>query len=145
MYSRAEGIADHYWPRAVFSFLDASSHLYIRVCPSVGPSVGPSVRRSVRHAFVKNRENRCFQQMKPREGHKKGRAYLKWHPRISIRGCPSVGPSQFHNSQWKSTFFNKSKQSKACHESHHHAITSSNQRTHRWPYGPCFSRLNVLI
>ena len=33
-------------------FLDASSHLYKRVCPSVrpsvGPSVGPSVRRSVR-------------------------------------------------------------------------------------------------
>ncbi len=31
-------------------FLDASSHLYLRVCPSlrpsVGPSVGPSVRRS---------------------------------------------------------------------------------------------------
>ena len=29
------------------NFLDASSHLYKRVCPSVGPSVGPSVRRSV--------------------------------------------------------------------------------------------------
>ena len=28
-------------------FLDASSHLYKRVCPSVGPSVRPSVRRSV--------------------------------------------------------------------------------------------------
>ena len=28
-------------------FLDASSHLYKRVCPSVGPSVGPSVRPSV--------------------------------------------------------------------------------------------------
>ena len=25
-------------------FLDAPSHLYKRVCPSVGPSVGPSVR-----------------------------------------------------------------------------------------------------
>ena len=24
-------------------FLDASSHLYNRVCPSIGPSVGPSV------------------------------------------------------------------------------------------------------
>ena len=28
-------------------FLDASSHLYKRVCPSVGPSVRPSVRPSV--------------------------------------------------------------------------------------------------
>ena len=27
--------------------LDASSHLYMRVCPSVRPSVGPSVRRAV--------------------------------------------------------------------------------------------------
>ena len=29
-------------------FLDASTHLYKRVCPSVGPSVGPSVRPLVR-------------------------------------------------------------------------------------------------
>ena len=29
-------------------FLDASSHLYMRVCPSVGPSVRPSVGPSVR-------------------------------------------------------------------------------------------------
>ncbi len=35
-------------------FLDASSHLYMRVCPSVGPSVGRSVGRSVGDAFVKN-------------------------------------------------------------------------------------------
>ena len=45
-------------------FLDASSHLYKRVCPSVRPSVGPSVRRSVRrsvrHAFVKNAQNWGF-------------------------------------------------------------------------------------
>ena len=42
----------------IFQFLDASSHLYKRVCPSVGPSVrpsvgpsvGPSVRRSVRQS-----------------------------------------------------------------------------------------------
>ena len=27
-------------------FLDAPSHLYLRLCPSVGPSVGPSVRMS---------------------------------------------------------------------------------------------------
>ena len=37
-------------------FLDASSHLYKRVCPSVcpsvGPSIGPSVRRSVRYTRV---------------------------------------------------------------------------------------------
>ena len=32
-------------------FLDASSHLYKRVCPSVGRSVGPSVRPSVGNAF----------------------------------------------------------------------------------------------
>ena len=31
----------------VGEFLDASSHLYKRACPSIGPSVGPSVRRSV--------------------------------------------------------------------------------------------------
>ena len=34
----------------ILCFLDASSHLYMRVCPSVGWSV----RRSVGHAFVKN-------------------------------------------------------------------------------------------
>ena len=33
------------------SFLDASSHLYKRVCPSVGPSVGPL-------RLFKNREYR---------------------------------------------------------------------------------------
>ena len=32
-------------------FLDASTHLYKRVCPSVCPSVGPSVRWSDRNAF----------------------------------------------------------------------------------------------
>ena len=44
---------------ALWALLNASSHLYMRVCPSVGPpvrrSVGPSVRPSVRpsvgHAF----------------------------------------------------------------------------------------------
>ena len=50
-------------------FLDASSHLYNRVCPSVGPSVRRSVRPSVRPSvgltFVKNkgiqyfRANKC--------------------------------------------------------------------------------------
>ena len=38
-------------------FLDASSHLYKRVCPSVRRSVGPSVRWSVGHAFSINEEN----------------------------------------------------------------------------------------
>ena len=33
------------------NFLDASSHLYKRVCPSVGPSVHRSVGLSVRNAF----------------------------------------------------------------------------------------------
>ncbi len=36
-----------------FTFLDASFHLYKRVCPSVRRSVRPSVRRSVRNSFVK--------------------------------------------------------------------------------------------
>ena len=40
--------------------LDASSHLYNRVCPSVGRSVGPSVGRSVRGSrFCQKRENWC--------------------------------------------------------------------------------------
>ena len=38
-------------------FLDASSHLYKRVSPSVGPSVGPSVCI----AFVKIAENGVIQ------------------------------------------------------------------------------------
>ena len=42
-------------------FLDASTHLYMRVCPSVRRSVGRSVRRSVRpsvrNAFFLNRGN----------------------------------------------------------------------------------------
>ena len=36
-----------------YLFLDASSHLYKRVCLSVRPSVGPSVRLSIRYAFSK--------------------------------------------------------------------------------------------
>merc|ERR1712228_199687 len=49
----------------VINFLDASSHLYKRVCPSIRPSVGPpvrpSVRPSVRNAFVKIAENGVMQ------------------------------------------------------------------------------------
>ena len=41
-------------------FLDASSHLYKRVCQSVGRLVRRSVGPSVRHAFVKNAWNREF-------------------------------------------------------------------------------------
>jgi len=45
-------------------FLDASSHLYMRSCPSVGPSVRPSVGRSVRpslcNLFFLNAENELF-------------------------------------------------------------------------------------
>ena len=41
-------------------FLDASLHLYMRVCPSIRRSVRRSIRRSVCHAFVKNKENQRF-------------------------------------------------------------------------------------
>ena len=35
-----------------YKFLDAFSHLYKRVCPSVGPSVRPLVGRSVRRSHT---------------------------------------------------------------------------------------------
>ena len=35
-------------------FLDASSHLYKWLCPSVGPSVGPFVGPFVTNAFIKS-------------------------------------------------------------------------------------------
>ena len=37
-------------------FLDASTHLYKMVCPSVGPSVRPSVRPSVTRSFPNARK-----------------------------------------------------------------------------------------
>ena len=37
-------------------FLDASKHLYKRVCPSVGPSVRPSVGPSQSAIFAGNEE-----------------------------------------------------------------------------------------
>jgi hypothetical protein len=40
----------------LLSQLDASSHFYERVCPSIGQSV----RRSAGHAFAKINENRSF-------------------------------------------------------------------------------------
>ena len=42
----------------IFSFLDASSHLYKRVCLSVRPSVRPSAHPSIRYAFSKIAEIR---------------------------------------------------------------------------------------
>ena len=54
----------HYAPsdKTIFClFLDASSHLYNRGCPSVRPSVRPSVGPSVRGSrFRQKRENRWF-------------------------------------------------------------------------------------
>ena len=50
----------NFWRKTVFclfTFLDAASHLYKRVCPSVSRSV----RRSVRNAFVKIAENGLMQ------------------------------------------------------------------------------------
>ena len=44
VYCRVEGIADHYWPWAVF--LDVSSHLYNWVCPSVCWLVLPLLKLS---------------------------------------------------------------------------------------------------
>ena len=48
----------------LFPFLDASSHLYKRVCPSVcrsvRPSVRPSVRRSVRNQLFSKLKNGAF-------------------------------------------------------------------------------------
>ena len=35
----------------LWSFLDGSTHLYMRVCPSVGRSVGRSIRPSVTRYF----------------------------------------------------------------------------------------------
>ena len=43
----------HVRTRVRFFFLDASSHFYKMVCPSVGPSVGLYVC----NAFVKNAQN----------------------------------------------------------------------------------------
>ena len=64
-------------------FLDASSHLYKRVCPSVGPSVGPSVRPSVRPwRFRQNQRKSIFLSKKVTE--EVCKAHFM-HPEISIR------------------------------------------------------------
>ena len=63
-------------------FLDASSHLYKRVCPSVGPSIG----RSVGNAFF-------FTFIKPRKTSQRIILSLpKWIAIISYT-LPSIGPS----------------------------------------------------
>ena len=46
---------------ALWALLDASSHLYKRVCPSVGPSVHPSVGQSITHE-LKSCKNAVFDQ-----------------------------------------------------------------------------------
>ena len=43
-------------------FLDASSHLYMRSCPSVGRLVGPSDGRLDGNPFFLNAENEQFSQ-----------------------------------------------------------------------------------
>ena len=43
---------DQWRCNSLYLFLDASSHLYKRVCPSVGRSVRPSVGRSVRRSVT---------------------------------------------------------------------------------------------
>ena len=45
---------------AFFTFLDASTHLYKRVCPSVRPSNDPSIGPSDRNAFVSNTQKRVI-------------------------------------------------------------------------------------
>ena len=52
--------------------LTTTTHLYTKVCPSVGRlvgrSVGPSVGPSVGDAFVRNKENQYFEQIIAKEG-----------------------------------------------------------------------------
>ena len=56
-----QGVWDQKMSKISKWFLDASSHLYKRVCPSVGPTVRPLVRPSVHTAFVKIAENGVMQ------------------------------------------------------------------------------------
>ena len=51
-------------------FLDASTHLYKRLCPSVGPSVRPLVRPWVRNPFLINRGNENFKTIKHQGTHR---------------------------------------------------------------------------
>ena len=56
---------------ARYAFLDASSHLYKRPCPSVGPLVGKSIGRFIRNALVKLGEKwftHCLESFKMQQG-----------------------------------------------------------------------------
>ena len=66
-------------------FLDASTHLYMRLCPSVvrGPWVG--------HAFLKYRGNRDLWTIKHQGTHRN--AFLDASTHLYKRLCPSVCPS----------------------------------------------------
>ena len=57
LYIDAHGVW-HLWLNR--KFLDASTHLYKRVCPSVRWSIRPSVGPSVRNAFVSNTRKRVI-------------------------------------------------------------------------------------
>ena len=54
---------NQFFPCFIWSFnlfLDASSHLYLRLCLSVGPSVSQSIGPSVHPQFIKTLENQGF-------------------------------------------------------------------------------------
>ena len=48
--------------KVIFALVDAPTHLYTRLRPSVCPSVRLSIRLSVHYAFVKTAENGQFRQ-----------------------------------------------------------------------------------
>ena len=66
------------------SFLDASTHLYKRVCPSVGPSVGWLVAPSVGNAFVPT----------PKMS-KNGQNHLQKHPFNILQSSKLVKKSRY--------------------------------------------------
>ena len=68
------------------SFLDASSHLYNRVCPSVGPWVRGSVGPMVRYPFPKIT---CIHLKSPTNN---SLSFLDASSHLYNRVCPSVGP-----------------------------------------------------
>ena len=74
------------------SLLDASSHLYMRVCPSVGPSVRPSVRPSVGRSVTLSSKNKGNQQFRAKYCH---RRYIR--PSWCIFATLQDGPSVFQS------------------------------------------------
>ena len=99
-------------------FLDASSHLYKRPCPSIGWLVRWSVSPSVRKAFVKIDEKWPFMDSKWLR--------LSWTRKKEGRGGKSdeeEGGTR-RIKKWKSQ---KKKQKRR-----------SGSRTHRWPTRSCF-------